>query len=80
MGVRHMPTIDGLVKANKLWHPKSCMYGHTWLSNTLGLIDDISTLSSDFWWYFQEISHKIYPSSLILNKENIDDLEADIFF
>ena len=35
-------------------------------------IDDISTLNSD--GVFQELARKIYPSSLILNKENVNDM------
>ena len=46
------------------------------LNNTFRLIDDISTLNSD--GVFQERYSKIYPSSLVLNKENNSDLEADI--
>ena len=38
------------------------------LINTFRQIDDISTLNSDC--VFQELSCEIYPSSLILNKEN----------
>ena len=41
------------------------------LRNTFRLIDDISTLNSD--GVFQELVGKIYPSSLISNKENIND-------
>ena len=46
------------------------------LRNTFRLIDDISTLNSD--GVFQELAREIYPSSLILNKENVNDNEADI--
>ena len=46
------------------------------LRNTFRLIDDISILNSD--GVFQELAREIYPSSLILNKENINDNEADI--
>ena len=46
------------------------------LRNTFRLIDDISNLNSDE--VFQELTREIYPSSLILNKENVNDNEADI--
>ena len=48
------------------------------LRNTFILIDDISTLNSD--GVFQEVAREIYPSSLILNKENVNDNEADILY
>ena len=38
------------------------------LRNTFRLIYDISTLNSDR--FFQKLASEIYPSSLILNKEN----------
>ena len=41
------------------------------LRNSFRLIDDISNLNSD--GVFQELACKIYPSSLILYKENDDD-------
>ena len=46
------------------------------LRNSFRLIDDISNLNSD--GVFQELACKIYPSSLILYKENVDDNEGDI--
>ena len=46
------------------------------LRNTFRLIDDISSINSD--GYFGSIFHKIYPSSLVLNKENSIDSEANI--
>ena len=48
------------------------------LRNTFRLIDDISTLNSD--GVFQELAREIYPSSLILNKENVNDKEDDILY
>ena len=41
------------------------------LNRTLRLTDDISTLNSDG-------AHQIYPSSLVLNQKNVDDIEADV--
>ena len=46
------------------------------LNKTFRLIDDISTLNSD--GTFQELFPQIYPSSLTLNKENVDDMAADV--
>ena len=46
------------------------------LRNTFRLIDDISSLNSD--GVFHDLVSEIYPSSLVLNKENDDDTEADI--
>ena len=46
------------------------------LRNTFRLIDDISSLNSD--GIFQELVCEIYPSSLVLNKENDNDNGADI--
>ena len=46
------------------------------LRTTFRLIDDISTLNSD--GVFKELACEIYPSSLILNKENVNDNKAGI--
>ena len=46
------------------------------LNRTFRLIDDIFTLNSG--GVFQELAHQIYPSSLVLNKENVNDMEADV--
>ena len=46
------------------------------LNKTFRLIDDISTINSD--GFFQELFSHIYPSSLTLNKENVNDMSADI--
>ena len=46
------------------------------LNKTFRLIDDISTLNSD--GTFQELFPQIYPVSLILNKENVNDMAADV--
>ena len=46
------------------------------LNHTFRLIDDITTINSD--GIFQEHVCNIYPNSLILNKENIDDTNAHV--
>ena len=46
------------------------------LNHTFRLIDDITTIYSD--GIFQEHVCNIYPDSLILNKENIDDTSAHV--
>ena len=46
------------------------------LNRKFRLIDDIFTLNSD--GVFQELAHQIYPSSLVLNQENVNDIEADV--
>ena len=46
------------------------------LNNTFRLIDDITTVNSD--GVFQEHVDKIYPDSLILNKENVVDTKAHV--
>ena len=46
------------------------------LRNTFRLIDDITSINSD--GHFQSICKQIYPSSLVLNKENSIDSEANV--
>ena len=46
------------------------------INHTFRLIDDITTINSD--GIFQEHVCNIYPDSLILNKENIDDTSAHV--
>ena len=46
------------------------------LNYTFRLIDDITYINSD--GHFNSLVHKIYPSSLVLNKENSIDLEANV--
>ena len=46
------------------------------LNNTFRLIDDITSVNSD--GVFQEHVGNIYPDSLILNKENVDDTRAHV--
>ena len=46
------------------------------LYNTFRLIDDITSINSD--GVFQEHFISIYPDSLVLNKENVDDSSAHV--
>ena len=46
------------------------------LNNTFMLIDDITSINSD--GVFQEHFNIIYPDSLVLNKENVDDNSAHV--
>ena len=46
------------------------------LNNTFRLIDDITSINSD--GIFEDNIDRIYPCSLILNKENKDDLSANV--
>ena len=46
------------------------------LNNSFRLIDDITSINSD--GVFQEHFKSIYPDSLVLNKENVDDNSAHV--
>ena len=46
------------------------------LNNTFRLIDDITSVNSD--GVFQEHVGNIYPDSLVLNKENVEDTRAHV--
>ena len=46
------------------------------LNNTFRLIDEITSINSD--GVFQEHFKSIYPDSLVLNKENVDDNSAHV--
>ena len=55
---------------------KSDYRGALKIRNTFRLIDDITSINSD--GHFQSLVSQIYPNSLILNKENSIDSQANV--
>ena len=55
---------------------KSDYFSARRMNDTFRLIDDITSVNSD--GVFQNLVGNIYPESLVLNKENDDDSQANV--